>query len=361
MMSHSPLELVIAGGPQQGARLLLAEGLDVRIGSAFDNDVVLRDPTIPAYAALLHVTSDNCQWHAIDEALDSDVGGLPLTLNEAVSVTNGTSVRLGSTVLSVLAEPDSIDAENISVQGHKKAKTVKKSLARRLRSSVLFIVVPLLALTGVAAASLWQRSASTEAAAPPSITSLLAASAFRELEVDTTAGTVLVKGFVETQREKLQLAELLKEASQPLQLEITVGEQLARAVEDVYRTNGVDVEVKAIGAATVEVRTSVKDASQLDALEKVLRADLPQVSVLKLINMPPKQNNSIPDSPTRELPIDPGKRVAMVVSTEPAYLLTEDGSRYFVGSLLPGGQQISEIDKGRVLLEQNGQKTELEF
>jgi len=361
MRSSSPLELVIADGPQRGAKLSLQAGCDVRIGSAFDNDVVLRDPSIPAHAVLLRVTSESCQWQAMDATLDGDISGSPLAFNKSVSVTNGANVRLGDSVLLVLSAGDMPDTDARSSGTDQAAEAVEKPPKHRLRFRALFMMASVFALTGVAAANWWQRSHLPEVASLPSIATLLAASPFRELEANTSADITIVEGFVNTQREMLEVAELLKGAGQPVQLDIVVGEKLARAVEDVYRTSGVDAEVVATGADVVEVRTSIADVRKLDALENAVRTDVPQVSSLKLTNIPPEQSDSSSDLPTRNLPIDPGKRVAMVVSNEPAYLLTADGSRYFVGSLLPSGQQISDIDNGRVLLEQNGQTTELEF
>ncbi len=361
MMSLSPLELIIADGPQRGAKLQLHAGCDVRIGSAFDNDVVLRDPAIPAHAALVRVTPESCQWQALDATLDGEVSGSPLALNESVSVTNGTNVRLGDSVLLVLSEGDTSETGASPAGVSRKSETEGNLPPRRWPSRALVVVVPMLALCSLAAASWWQNNLPQEVAARPSITTLLAASPFHELEASTTADIVLVEGFVDTQREKLELAELLKESGQPVQLDVAVGEKLASAVADVYRTNGVDAEVGATGAAAVEVRTSVADVRQLEMLEDAVRADVPQVSTLKLINVPPEPKDGSSVTPTRKLPIDPGKRVAMVVSSDPAYLLTADGSRYFVGSLLPSGQQIIDINNRRVLLEQGGQKTELEF
>ena len=361
MMSQSPLELIVAEGPQRGARLLLQAGSDVKIGSAFDNDVVLRDPAIPAHAAQVRVTSESCQWQAMDAMLDGEVSGSPLALNESVNVANGTSVRLGDTVLLVSSERDTEDTSTASAQASQKAETQAKSTPRRRSSRVFFFILPVFALTGFAAASWWQHGSSQEVVSRPGITTLLAASPFHEIEANTSGDTALITGFVDTQREKLELVELLKASDQPVRLDIAVGEKLASAVEDVYRTNGVDADVVATGAAAVEVRTSVADARQLRVLEKAVRADVPQVSSVKLINVPPKPDDDSSIAPPSKLPIDPGKRVAMVVSTDPSYLLTEDGSRYFVGSLLPSGQRISSIDNGRVLLEQDGQTTELEF
>jgi len=52
---------------------------------------------------------------------------------------------------------------------------------------------------------------------------------------------------------------------------------------------------------------------------------------------------------------------ATLITSEPAYLVTADGSRYFVGALLPSGHRVARINPGSVTLELHGQQTTLNF
>jgi type III secretion protein D len=58
---------------------------------------------------------------------------------------------------------------------------------------------------------------------------------------------------------------------------------------------------------------------------------------------------------------DPGKRIASLVPGDPAYLVTADGARYFVGAMLPTGHRVKEIASQRVTLERDGSQTTLNF
>jgi type III secretion protein D len=58
---------------------------------------------------------------------------------------------------------------------------------------------------------------------------------------------------------------------------------------------------------------------------------------------------------------DPGKRIASLVPGDPGYLVTADGSRYFIGAQLPTGHRITQIDKSRVTLELHGQSSTLDL
>ena len=49
------------------------------------------------------------------------------------------------------------------------------------------------------------------------------------------------------------------------------------------------------------------------------------------------------------------------VPGESPYVVTADGTRYFVGGLLPTGHRIEAIDAHRVQLAKDGQRSELSF
>jgi type III secretion protein D len=361
-MMRESLELVVDGGPQQGARLPLVAGSNITIGSAFGNDIVLRDSAIPAHALRLHPGTGSCEWQVTNAEFECVVNESALALNDVVSVVNGSTVRLGHSSLSVVSICDAPDSAGTGqLQAADEQPSTEPGNQRRGKRFQLLLLSGSVLVLGAVVAMWWYQAQTQITSSLPSVTALLAASPFRALVADVSGDVALVNGFVNTQHEKLELATLLNGANQPVQLNVTVGEHLARAVEDVYRTNGVDAEVVATDAGRVEVRTSVADADRLKALESAVRADVPQVSSLKLINTPPKIVKTHLAAPVKKLSLDPGKRVAMVNSDQPPYVLTEDGSRYFVGSLWPGGQRISDISDGRVLLDKAGVVTELKF
>ena len=94
----------------------------------------------------------------------------------------------------------------------------------------------------------------------------------------------------------------------------------------------------------------------LDRIEKLVLADVPGITEVNINNTPPVEKIK----PTT-VEIDPGKRVAMVVFDEPAHIVTEDQSRYFVGALLPNGRRIVEIKDGMVTVEFEGKLSKMEF
>jgi type III secretion protein D len=65
--------------------------------------------------------------------------------------------------------------------------------------------------------------------------------------------------------------------------------------------------------------------------------------------------------PLPPVPADPGKRIASLVPGDTAYLVTADGARYFVGSMLPSGHRITAIGAQSVTLEHDGRESSLNF
>jgi type III secretion protein D len=55
------------------------------------------------------------------------------------------------------------------------------------------------------------------------------------------------------------------------------------------------------------------------------------------------------------------KRVVSVVDGEPAYIVTSDGARYFVGATLPEGHRVLAISNGSVVLERDGERVVMTF
>ena len=58
---------------------------------------------------------------------------------------------------------------------------------------------------------------------------------------------------------------------------------------------------------------------------------------------------------------DPNKRIASLVPGEPAYVVTVDGARYFIGAMLPSGWRLAQVARQSVTLERDGRQTTLQF
>jgi type III secretion protein D len=160
------------------------------------------------------------------------------------------------------------------------------------------------------------------------------------------------------QRAKLDawLATQPAAASAPVAVEVTVDEALAREVTEVFRVNGVAVQAEVTGPGRIAAQASERDADRLARAEEVVRRDVRGLEQLAVRNtakpLPP------PPPPVID---DPNKRIASLVPGDPAYLVTADGARYFVGAMLPTGHRITRIEHASVTLERDGQFATLRF
>jgi type III secretion protein D len=127
-------------------------------------------------------------------------------------------------------------------------------------------------------------------------------------------------------------------------------------VTEVFRVNGIAVKAQVAGAGRIEAEAAEPDLVRLKRAEEVVRRDVRGLQQLAL------RNTATPrPPPAPPLPDDPGKRIASLVPGEPAYLVTADGSRYFVGAVLPSGHRVMRIAHGSVTLDFDGQKQTLNF
>ena len=177
------------------------------------------------------------------------------------------------------------------------------------------------------------------------------------LALERTDGAFAVSGFLPERADAIRLARWIDSAGVPLDNEVRVDAVLAERVTDVFRVNGIEAEVRSLSAGEAVVETQVVDTDGLARIEARVLEDVPQLRSLALENVPPPPAAEVERAP----PHDPGKRVSLVVATEPAHVVTEDRSRYFVGATLPSGHRIAAIEENVVHLEKGGVTTELQF
>ncbi|HEY8878610.1 MAG TPA: hypothetical protein VIN03_13670 [Roseateles sp.] len=129
---------------------------------------------------------------------------------------------------------------------------------------------------------------------------------------------------------------------------------LASAV-DVFRLYGIKAQARWSPEGELVLHTQERDAARLQAAAAAAKRDIARLPALRLDNQPPAVATAAAPAPD-----DPAKRlVAVVDNADSPYFITADGSRYFNGALLPGGQRVVEIAGRAVTVERDGQRTRL--
>lgn len=133
-------------------------------------------------------------------------------------------------------------------------------------------------------------------------------------------------------------------------------EARAQAVGEVFRLHGLAVQAQPRADGTVVVQAQERDTWRVEQAEKAARRDVPGLAGLTVRNQPP-----VPVAgPRPPLAPDAGKRITAVVADgETPYFVTADGSRYFIGALLPSGHRVLQIAAQAVTVERDGQLTRL--
>ncbi|CAG1016399.1 hypothetical protein BURC_01307 [Burkholderiaceae bacterium] len=368
------LELRVLEGEQQGARCGISPGTATVVSGDWGADVVLRGKDLAARR--ISVTPRAGGVHVTVLSGDARLGERLLQSGEAVDLPLYTPLRLGDTAIALGHagdEPWATAAASVGGAQTTGTGTVSDPdpTATRHGSAPLLtlaqrwsrrLVAGGGAVAAVSAAML--AFAYTATPAEPSTAQLarraeatLHAAGFPRLEVQAQPnGEIAVTGYLETNEQRTRIEQLLAAQSLPTRLSVWVNEQVASAVVDVYRVNGVTARAETTGPGAVRVSTQENDMPRLEQIRAIARRDVPGLALIEAHNAPP------PAAPAAAAVVDdPGKRVASIVPGDPSYVVTADGTRYFEGALLPTGHRIAAIAEREVLLEKAGTTTPLKF
>ena len=365
--SLQALELRVLQGPQAGARAPLAAGRAVLVsaGGGADADIVLRHD---GAAARLRITADVA--HALLELVEGELrlGEQLLAAGAQAAWARHQPLRIGNTVLAFgLACEDEwpqVDAmpAMAAAAGVADSNDPQKTRLPLRRRAETWLAATGAAVLLACGGSLWM--AHVAAAPVPAVavnTALLAEALkggeFASLEAATQPdGRPVLRGRLADLAQRARLEAWLATRQWTPALDLLIDELVARDIAEVFRVNGIAAQAKAAGAGRFVAELAERDTQRLARAEEVVRRDVRGVKELALRNtatpLPP---------PTPPVVDDPNKRIASLVPGEPAYVVTADGARYFVGALLPSGHRIAQIAAQRVVLERDGQQTNLNF
>ena len=368
--SATPLELRVLEGEQRGAHAPVAWH-SFEIGGLHDGtacEVQLRDETIGSTrvrvtprgtaAARLEVLADDVQLSTQRLATGSSSDWRLYA-----------PLRIGATVLA-LGEPGNDDwplAADPAPQGSgvgpieppapiPPSPRPGSGLERRLAlgGAALAVIAALLLLMSHLLASRPGAPVDRRAA----VARVLASQPqWRDLRADAGAAGPVVHGELATQAQREALAHQLAEAGLgDVPVDVVTGDRLVDAVADVFRVQGVPVRAEYEGAGHIAVHAHEADADALARAAATARRDVAGLRELAVSNdpaTPAPQNTPVAD--------DPGKRVAAIVPGDSPYVVTADGTRYFIGALLPTGHRVEAIEAHRVVLTRDGRQSQLDF
>jgi hypothetical protein len=126
------------------------------------------------------------------------------------------------------------------------------------------------------------------------------------------------------------------------------GASIAHDVAEVLRLSGITCEAQYNGDGAVTVSGHLGDPQALEAIVKS-RAIREIVGLKRVLAI----NIDHPSGSMHGTTVD-GTRIVSVVASADPYVVTADGSRYYIGASLPQGGRLAGVKEGEVLVERDG-------
>ena len=294
------LNLRVVKGMHRGALTAIAPSDVVLVGADEDCDVILHDAGVARHHCVLSNLDSKLFLRAIDEPLTLD--GRPLDPGRSVCVKPGTCIELGSTALDVVSERDS-DIPYVEKLAQQRGTRGRVNLLRNMRwAAVAVLAVGVAVACGLNPVQIGLRGRSPPVAEAPAA-----------------------------------------------QLSGRPGADIARDVEEVLRLSDVACDAHYDGNGTVTVRGHMGDPKVLaTAIQSRAMREIVGLKRVLAVNLDDPHSSA---SPTQ---VD-GTRIVSAISGDDPYVVTADGSRYYVGAELPQGGRLAGVDGDEVLIERNGQ------
>jgi type III secretion system YscD/HrpQ family protein len=405
-------QLAVLGGLHAGALVDVAADDWTLVGSAEDCDIVLRDARVLPHHAALFVRGGQLQLRAIDGELlaqgQSQAPGNSVALGDAqtwqmAGVTLGVGCRGSAPWEALRASPtfdaiaadteaaasedaDGADADSTFAAdadadaGETPAPDVGPKTPLRLRvtrkaqhvmaaAAACAVVV---ATGAVAWGVVWPKVQARENSS--AIAGILGSLGMPELRVvEASSGHLRIEGVVRSESDRAKLMQALQQRGIYPAVDIVNGEQLAGTVQNSFRQRGMVVKAQYVGGGRVEVQGAAPSAVTEQVVQDVLAATnaVTQVALLDAAASAAAEPQETVLAAAAPAPApapaannksgnDPQRIVGVVGGATP-FLLTQDRKRYLVGSMLPDGTQIDQIDGHTVVFSRQGKPMLVQF
>lgn len=344
-------QLEIAQGLHQGALVELREAELLVLGSGDDCDIQLFDADVAARHLALLTRDGTVAVRALDAGIAINDKPAPSGIQQRLKA--GDSVRLGEGgVQLILARSVAEHAADSSGKAETESVESGETSGFPLRQIIVLFVVLLGGLVLVLALLGGYAQQATRAEVDPRALQavLLELGIEDDISIEEAANRITLRGTL-VREQLVALSSALAAHNLSAQLKITSADQLLEQVRDVFRTNGYAARLRYLGAGKVRVENLDGVNKKVKKIAEYVEQDV--VDLRELSFAPFEQADSAVNEPQLYVP-PPGKRLTTIIDGDTAYVATEDGARYFAGSVLPGGYHIRKISSKGVQADKNG-------
>ncbi len=369
-------ELRVLAGRNTGASVALAAGRWAEVGYAFSNDVVLRDAGARGVRLRLRPGDDAVELEVAEGAAEL-LGHMvqapatailpayvPLMLGDcaiALGAAGAPRWAEAERLLAAARPPAPGDADASS----EPAQTLADLPPWKLISPAagfLPKLAPVLPVLGGAVAAVavllggwtlvtrWLEATPT----PEHAEAALAADGFKGLQVRAADQGLIVDGVLSHGGDLARLQADVGRRRWPATVRVRTNDGLIQNVADMLRTNGYAAEVRALGPGVLSAQVSGGDPARLDLVRRTALHDVAGLRRLAVNGDADRDAGLLVEG-------DASKRVVSVVGGDDGYVETRDGSRYFVGAMLPDGHTVTAIEGQTVTVLKDGRPTNLKF
>jgi type III secretion protein D len=367
--------LRVLSGRLRGAEHRLHLGKFVRIGHAFDHDIVLRDPSTKGLSLELHLGADVATIRVVagevgllgrpvaageDASLPAFV---PLTLGAfTVAIGDTESERWGETErLSTMIAPATADPAPAAPQADiaerltTRLYPLREAMAVERNWPIYGVLVALVLILAIAGgpATRW---VSGQVNSTGSNQAILANAGFGGLTVTDGPGGQgpMIHGVVKDDIELARLRSLVSDRIGRASIDVDTMQAMAASATDMLRAQGIDADAKPMRGNSLLITTEFLPADRQDELSKLIRRDLPGVTKVAFTT-----SNARGDRDLQYFFSGTAYGLATFVDGTPGYIVTADGTHWFAGSQVPTGHKIIAIGNGRASFERDGRIEEL--
>ena len=334
-------QVCVLEGVQQGSRQALRTAQAQTLGNSFDCDIYLHDDSdsVHQIQILPGRFSISITLVSGDAVLDST----SMVVGQKYKLSPGTPVRLGESLFAIESlsntpavtnvtalhseitapEPQDVTVPEMEFEECGDANMTDSRLINRLYRPVylvLFIGAGLIGSVFVA----W--SSDPKHKAPAQLATLEASVVDAEVAIESGAQDI-------------------------------ESQDIENSVTDVFRTYGLDAQASSMRTGVVRVKTTSTNTKKILAAQASAKADV--YGLKKLIVDYDQPVSEKIETPKKVANKAADQEIRMIVIGNPTYVVAENQTRYFKGSKLPTGHRVADIQKGLVVVEKNGVKTEL--
>lgn len=332
--------LRIVAGLHAGASRSLAEQEMILVGSGEDCDIVLADPGVAGHHALISLVGGRFTLRALDAPLK--VGTSVVHPGDPVDLTGVERVGMGEAALAFGGEHD--PAWESVLPGVPGAKPAARPPSPYLRRLPALAAIAALSLASLAIFAAVMPAKDPQEQPDAQLMKMVTEHGISDGDVRADGnGNWVLTGTIADNAARDRVQRQIEANQLPARADLRTGEDIARDVREVLRTQGFNVQTRYVGDGNVEAHGAFDVALLTAAVQSRAMSDVIGVNNVLPVSTAPQAAPAAgePGKPAQAAPRQ--VRIAAIVRGKEPHLLDGEGNKYPVGADIPGRGQLISI------------------